>query len=245
MKLSSIPQIIDFDPFQVRTEDEATHGLGEAIVLSDFRVFRFGQGGANSYAAGKLKIAPAPIANHANMVTGTAALGATSVSVTPGATAGNADIYQEGYLVINDATGEGRSYKVKGHLAISASTAFTVDLFDPISGVALVAATSEASLVHNTYKLCLEGTTSNIRAAGVPLVASSSGDFLWFLTKGVAAVLCDTATTLGAPQIVGAVAGSVKDQTDILGASSEKTVAWADIMAGVDTEYRPVSMCLD
>ena len=47
MRLSSIPQIIDFDPFETRTEAEATHALGEAIVLADQRVFRHGVVGAS------------------------------------------------------------------------------------------------------------------------------------------------------------------------------------------------------
>lgn len=245
MRLSSIPQIIDFDPFETRTEAEATHALGEAIVLADQRVFRHGVVGASDITRGKLQIAAAPIANHVNMTCAAAALGAVTVTVTPGATAGAANLYSEGYLAINDVDGEGATYQVKDHLAITASTAFAVNLFDPINGVALVA-TSEATLVHNSYKNVREGTTNTIRAAGVPLDNIATGDYGWFQSKGVAAVLCETATTLGSPQASSdGVAGAIEDVTDLYGASAQRIVAWADIMAGVDTEYRPVTLCID
>lgn len=244
MKLEGIPQILDFDPFAVRTEDEATHTLGEAIVLSDWRIFRYAQVGAAAITRGKLQQAAAPIANHVNMTTVAAALGATIVNVTPGATAGAANLYSEGYLGVNDVDGEGGTYKVKSHPAIVASTAFDVTLFDPIRGVALTA-NSQTTLVHNAYKNVIESTVNTTRPSGVPVNNAAISDFCWVQTKGVASVLCDTATTLGAPQMNGAVAGSVTDMTDILGASSQRMVGWADIMAGVDTEYRPITLLID
>jgi hypothetical protein len=244
MKLESQPLVIAFDPFDTRTEADPLHAIGEAIRLADQRIFRHLKAGGSNISKGKLQLAPAPKANHHNMATAAAALGAVQVTVTPGATAVVADEYSEGYLGVNDATGEGTHYKVSGHAAADASTAFVVKLFDPIKGTALTSS-SETSLVHNAFQGVVEGTAVTRRGAGVPLISISAGDFGWGQTKGVAFTLCDTATTLGAPQIVGAVAGSIKDQTDILGASSERTIAWADIMAGVDTEYRPVSLAID
>ena len=244
MRLSSVPQIIDFDPFETRTEAEATHALGEAIILADQRVFRHGVVGASDITRGKLQIAATPIANHVNRACGAAALGATAVTVTPGATAGAANLYSEGYLVINDVDGEGATYQIKDHLAITASTAFVVNLFDPINGVALTA-NSEASLVHNSYKNVVEGTTTTIRAAGVPLDNIATGDYGWFQSKGVAAVLRQGTTSAGSPQMVGSVAGSITDITDVTAPVIERVVAWADILVGVDTEYNPVTLCID
>lgn len=237
MKLTSAATIYTFEPFVVDTGD-SSHNLGEQVILADGRNFRYGRAASTS-SIGKLQLAPAPIANHANMAVTATALGANQLAVTPGATGGNANIYAEGYAVVNAGPNLGATYQVKGHPAITSSVAFTIDLFDPIKGTALTTS-SKVSLVHNPYNLFVQGTTVNIRAAGVPLATGAANNYMWCQTKGVASVLCDTATTLGAPQIAGAVAGSIKDQTDILGASSENTVAWATIMAGVDTEYRPV-----
>lgn len=239
MILSSTPLVLDFDPYGVRTEAEGTHRLGERVQVGDGREFQFIKVGASDISRGKLQLSPAQKTNHHNLAVAAASIGAKTVTVTPGATAVVAGEYNEGFLAVNDVDGEGSVYRIGSHPAADASTAFVVTLAEPITNVALTA-NSEVSLVHNAANGVVEGTVATRRAAGVPLRNISAGDFGWAQTKGVAAVLCDTATTLGAPQIAGAVAGSIKDQTDILGASSEVTVAWATIMAGVDTEYRPV-----
>lgn len=236
MKLTSTATILSFDPFTVDTGD-SSHNLGEQVVCADGRQFRYGCG-ASTITRGNLQQAPAPIPNHVNMATAAASLGATQITVTPAGTGGNANIYAEGYLVINDANGEGRTYQVKGHPTITSSVAFTVDLFDPISGTALTSS-SETSLVHNAYNLFVEATVLTTRGAGVSLVSGATLDYVWLQNRGVASVLNGTAVTLGAP-LVAESSGKVNDQSDILGASSENTVAWATIMAGVATEYRPV-----
>lgn len=235
MKLASNATILAFDPFTVDTGD-SSHNLGEAIALADGREFRYGQA-VSTCTRGKLNQAPAPIANHANMTTAAAAIGATSVTVTPGATAGDANIYSEGYLVVNDVDGEGATYQVKGHAAITSSTAFIVDLFDPIR-VALTA-NSQCTLVHNAYKLHVEATVTTTRGSGVPLVTSAASDYSWLQTKGVASVLIGSAATLGSP-LSAESSGKVNDVADLYGASATNIVAWASIQAGVATEYNPV-----
>lgn len=244
-KLEGIPQVIEFNPFGVESSS-ATHNLGEAVYLADQRIFRYGICNASTAAAaGKLQIAPPHITNHDNMTCAVAAIGATSVTVTPGNTAGNANIYAEGYLVINAGTGLGQTFKVKGHAAITASTAFVVQLFDPIK-VALDA-TSKACLFHNSYNLFGVQTTGSrqMLPAGVPLVNIPVSNYGWLQTHGTAGVLCDTTTTLGAPQVAStSVAGAVTDQTDNLGASAEFPVGIATV-AGVNAEYRPIFLQID
>lgn len=245
MRMESAPLVIDFDPFDTRTEADATHELGIAVRLADGRVFRHAVAGASNISKGKLQQAAAPIANHANLTVAAASLGATAITVTPGATAGAANLYSEGYMAINDVDGEGATYKIKDHLAITASVAFTLNLFDPIRGTALTA-NSQVTLVHNGHKNVIESTTQTNRPAGVPLIGISAGDYGWVQARGVAAVLAGTTRTLGSPQIgSGATAGAVVDQTDILGASAERTVGWADIIAGTDTEYNPITLLID
>ncbi len=235
-KLESTPTILSFDPFTVDTGD-STHNLGETLRLADGRSFRYGQA-ASTVAVGKLNGAAAPIGDHANMTTAAAALGATQVTVTPGATAGDANIYGEGYLVVNDQAGEGRTYKVKGHAAITASVAFVVDLFDPIRGTALTSS-SQTTLVHNAYKLHVEATVATTRGSGVSLVAQAASDFGWLQNAGVASVLIGSAATLGSP-LSAESSGKVNDVADLYGASATNIVAWASIQAGVATEYNPV-----
>lgn len=245
MKLESTALILDFNPFEVRTESDSSHNLGDRVALADRRSFRYLVAGASNISRGKLQQAAAPIANHANISTAATAIGAQTVTVTPGATAGAANLYSEGYMAVNDVDGEGSVYKIAGHPAIVASTAFALSLFDPIANVALTA-NSQVTLVHNGFKNVIEVATSTSRPAGVPLVSISAGDYGWAQTKGVAAVLCGTTRTLGAPQISsGATAGAVVDATDALGASAEVQVGVCDIIAGVDTEYNPMTLAID
>lgn len=244
MRLEHTADILDFDPYETRTEADATHELGAVVRLADMRSFRHGAAGAAAIGRGKLQQAAAPIANHANLTIAAAALDATAITVTPGATAGAANLYSEGYMTVNDVDGEGATYKVKDHLAITASTAFTLNLFDPIR-LALTA-NSQVTLVHNGYKNVIEVATSLHRPAGVPLINVAIGDYAWVQTKGVAAVLCGTARTLGSLCISsGATAGAVVDATDVLGASGERVVGECDIIAGVDTEYNPMTLTID
>lgn len=242
MKLTSPATILNFDPFVVDT-GSSTHNLGEQVNLADGRKFNYAKA-ASTTSVGKLQTAPAPITNHHNMAMAAVSLGATQVTVTPGATGGSANIYAEGYLCINDNDGEGRTYQVKGHPTITSSVAFVVDLFDPISGVAGTSA-QEASLVHNGYNAVIQGTDATIRPAGVPLATAAATNYVWLQSRGVASVLNGAAVTLGAPQInSGATAGAVVDQTDNLGASAEVQVGVASIMAGVSTEYRPIFLTI-
>ncbi len=244
MRLEHIADIIEFDPFETRTEADAVMELGQQVRLADMRSFRHGVAGGSNISVGKLQQAAAPIAHHANMACGVAAIGATAVTVTPAGTAGAGNLYSEGYLCINDVTGQGQTFKVKDHLALTASTAFIVNLFDPIK-VALDA-TSEATLVHSGYKNVIEVATSLHRPAGVPLISILTGDYGWLQTKGVASVLCGTARTLGSLCISsGATAGAVVDATDVLGASGERIVGECDIIAGVGTEYNPMTLKID
>jgi hypothetical protein len=227
------------------TEPTAQHLIGSKFESQDKRVFRYAKVGASNISRGKLQLAPAPKTNHHNVAWASGgALGATTVTVTLGATAAVANEYAEGLLVVNDATGEGTSYRIASHPAADASATLQLTLSDPIKNVALVSG-SEVSLVHNAYNGVVEGTTVTRRAAGVPLVNATAGTFVWLQTGGVCPVLCDTTTTLGAKQKAGAVAGSVTDMTDILGASAEVEVGTADVMAGVDTEYRPITLTIN
>lgn len=245
MKLESTPHMIDFNPYEIRTEADATHNLGELLTLADGRKFRFGKAGASNVSRGKLQQAAAPIGNHANMTTAAAAIGATQITVTPGATGGAVGIYNEGYLAVNDVDGEGSVYKVRSNPTITSSVAFVVELFDPIANVALTA-NSQTTLIHNAYNGFIEVATSLHRPAGVPLVSITAGDYGWLQTRGVAAVLAGTTRTLGADQISsGATAGAVVDRTDALGASAEVVVGVASIVAGVDTEYNPMFLTCD
>ena len=44
MKLESTAQILDFDPYSIRTEAGPTHNIGEKVIAAD-RIFRYAVAG--------------------------------------------------------------------------------------------------------------------------------------------------------------------------------------------------------
>jgi hypothetical protein len=103
------------------------------------------------------------------------------------------------------------------------------------------------TLVHNAHNNFIEGTSQTKRAAGVGLVAAAIGAFVYLQTRGVAAVLADQAIALGsllAPS--SSVSGAVIADSSTFGTALATTqIGQANILAGVDTEYRPVSLSID
>lgn len=252
MQLSSPADILDFDPYTSRTEAEGTHLLGDFVRLADERCFRHGKAGGAAISKGKLQLAPAPKANHHNVAVQTApTLNDQAVIVTLGATAAVANEYNEGKVVVNDVDGEGQEFKISSHPAANASATLRLALFDPIGPVNLTTS-SEVSLVHNTWNGVVEAAVATRRVSGVPLIAVAIGDYAWFKTKGVAGVLADGAVAVGNMVVPSdAVAGAVEQQdvfvnaTDATRLDAKSTPGRADIMALVDTEYRPVTLSID
>lgn len=245
MILEGIPQVLDFNPFEVRTPADASAQLGQEFVVADGRAFRYAKAGGSNISKGKLQLAPAHKANHANRAVASAvAIDGTAVSLTLGATAATADEYAEGYLAINDVDGEGQVYKIGGHAAVASSGTIALTLKDPVKTA--LTTSSEATLVHNAYNAVVEGTSATVRAAGVPLVSVSAGDYCWVQVRGVAAVLNGSAVTVGAQLMADAsTAGAVTDATDVTAPQAEVIVGKASILAGVATEYRPIYLTIE
>src|SRR6202035_5969985 len=123
---------------------------GDLAFTNDGRAFRYAQAGGVTLVAGTVLQSPAQITNHQNMTTTTAPIGATAITVAVGATAVTANQYANGYLMINDGTGEGFSYKIASHPANAGSLPMVVTLSDPLE-VAVLTADTKSTLVSNQY----------------------------------------------------------------------------------------------
>lgn len=220
---------------------------GTRVELDNGDIYRYVRAGASNISAGKMQLAPAQVANHVNQ-TGSAvsgAIGARQVTVNIGATAMSADQYANGYFIVNDATGEGYTYRIASNPAISSSGSGVIDLIDPIQ-VALVASTSEYTFVPNAFNAVVEAASSVRKAAGVPTVAITANYYGWAKTKGAASVLIGSAATSGARLMCdGSTAGAVTDNTDVTTVQTEVIVGSASYGAGVSTEYNVVELFVD
>lgn len=218
------------------------HRLGAIGYTRDGRVYRYAQAGASTLAPGKMNVAATVNSDATNKtIARTYDAGVMQVVFDAGGTL-VADAYAEGYLTINDATGEGISYAVKGNTAVTGAGEVTVDLEEP-TATALTIDVSEASLTKNPWDDIVISVTDQLdMAVGVANVSLTTLYYGWVQTRGVCSVLADETLPVGSNLVVGSgVAGAVEEQdTD-----ETKMPIGVAIVAGVDTEYREVYLRID
>lgn len=177
------------------------------------RVYRYARAGIVDLVAGNVLQGAPTIPNHLANTPPIVALGATSFLYTPGATAAAANYYAGGVLVVDTTPGNGYTYGIDSHGAITASTAFTLNLKsdDPIQ-VALTAS-SRVGLIPNAYNgvVQMPVTTATGRLVGVAGYVIPATQYGWIQTWGPASVLIAGTPALGASVMApGAVAGAAE-----------------------------------
>lgn len=199
--LSTGPEIIAQDLFVDNTIAQIV--TGAKAETPDGRVYRYCcVGSATALVAGSLYQSPANFTNHLRLtVQAAAAVGATSVSLTLGASAAAANQYAGGYLVIH-STGGGFTYRISGHPSAAASATLTVKIEDPI--VTALTTSSIASLIHPSYGNAVRGVVINpTTATGAPVgwavTTVAANDFGWLQTHGPVAALVQGTITIGSP----------------------------------------------
>jgi hypothetical protein len=217
--------------------------LDTVRILKRGRMFAYARAGAVALGSGVLTQSPIPDSNAKNkaIVTASVDIGATSLNVTFGG-AVTADFFKDGYLTVNDATGEGHFYMIKSHPAGTA--AVTVDLYDPIR-VALTVSVSEITLTANRQNLVLVNpTTLTATPAGVTPIPVDINYYFWNQVKGPAVVL--THGTI----VIGNQVGPSSQSTPVAGAI--EALASSDIIGSVgtcmqvnaDTEYSLINLAI-
>jgi hypothetical protein len=213
--------------------------LGAKCVSPDGRVFRYAKAGATALVPGTLLQAAAEITNHQDVVPAAAAIGATSVTVTLGATAATANYYAGGYLIVTVTPGQGYQYLIKSHPAADASATLTLTLEDPLK-VAVTTA-SNVDLVPNQYSgVIINPTTATSNPVGVAVYPVTALYYGWIQTGGVATILNDGGSTVGT---------NVSASNGTAGAVEAAVTAQAAIGVAVTgaatTEYGSVKMFLE
>jgi len=219
--------------------------LGLMRPTEDGRMFRYAKAGGSDLAPGKLNFTTQIVSDHTNIaVAAAAAIGENQVTVT--ATAGTAiaaNGLRDGYLQVNDATGEAYQYLIGGNTAITASgTTVYISLVEPIK-VALVAGTSEVTLVHNNQYYVVESATEENVATGVPLVVVTTLYFFWNQVWGPAIGLMKTTPPVGCMLIPGSTSGSFAEAATASQAT-QNIVGRMGGTIGVDAEYKPIFLMI-
>jgi hypothetical protein len=150
-------------------------------------------------------------ADNAVLQTGMAAqaIGKKVINVLLGG-ATTLNLYEDGLLTIEDSTGQGYCYRIKSNKAggDAVATPCELTLYDPL--VVALSATSIITLTMNKHKnVIINPTNSDASAAiGVPLISVTKAYYFWAQTKGYAALMITTATTIGYLVGPGNTAGS-------------------------------------
>jgi hypothetical protein len=219
------------------------HPLGTRAYTTDGRRYRYCQAGAADLVAGNLTQGAAPVANHLANTPPAVAIGATSFTYTPGATAGDANLYAEGYLQIDTTPGTGYTYQVSGHPAIVSATAFTLTLKDAMQ-IALTTS-SRVGLIPNPYKnVIISATTITAKVVGVAGYIISATEYGWLNTWGACSTLINGTPAITAPVING---GTTAGSVDVWTAGAQPTANLVGHMmqVGVSTKRNFVFLTID
>jgi len=221
------------------TTQDVVGVLGSRAETADGRVFRAMEAAGSALVRGNLLQGPANVANHTNQVVGdNAAVNDMFINVDLGATLLSANQYADGFIVINDAAGEGIAYHVGGHAAAALSaTSVRINLTEPVE-VALTADTSEYTL-HSIWRDVIQNpTTATNMVVGVADLAYAADNFFWGQVLGPVSVLqeASSASTVINGGVVGSdtTAGAVENTAN--GVTTHQEIGKA-LVANVDGEH--------
>ena len=218
--------------------------LGTIMMLNDGRVFAYARAGAVALAAGKLtqnSVVDTNAHNEALSATQSAAIGAKSVIMTFGGAVA-ASYYKDGYLHVNDATGEGHIYGVKDHAAGTADV--VINLKDPIR-VALVASTSDLTLTKHPQDLVIVYPTSGTGIpVGISPIVVDINYYFWNQVKGPAVCLTDGTIVIGQHvRVSDGVAGAV-EALDRDGTAEDEAAVGTVLQVNATTDYSLIMLAI-
>ena len=211
------------EPKQRFYEESATqqYALGTKLVYGDGRIFRYAYNGGVALVKGYMTCSATNTANCVEELQNTSGanveIGDYEIVVDVTNASGiTDDLYAEGTLIVNKATGMGDTYKILSCKLLTTTTARLL-LETPIRTA--WDATTEITLLRNRWKeIVVAPTTLTREPAGVPAIAVTINYYCWVQTGGLVGIYVDTGDTVVAGNNVGspgthAVAGTCGTQT--------------------------------
>ena len=209
--LGGLPIIYGINPFE--TETVPQHQLGAIGVTPDGRKFRYTEVGETALVPGNLLQSAAEATDSQALAVAAASIGATTITTTTTLTV-TANEFANGYVCVTVTPGIGNVYRIRSHPAATTGT-LVITLYDPIE-VALTT-DSRIDMVHNPFANVIQWPASETGTpVGVAFVAAAANTFTWIQTGGVASVLQEGATAVGAAVYASTgTAGAVIDDASI------------------------------
>lgn len=225
----AFPSTVQGSPgFEKSVTTTKKHRLGTRMEFADGRVFYYASAG-ELLAPGNLMMFTNPQTNHGFNVdcAEAAASGATQIKLTNTNSAGNgaavtgtgrytgdfatAGTYEDGYVFVNDAAGEGQLWAIKDHSSAvtGSSGTITIDFYDGDSVDVALTTSSELGLRKSLYDSIEKWDIDDIDGpvAGVAPVTVASGSYFWCQTAGIACVL-QSGSIVAGTAVVASVGGA-------------------------------------
>jgi len=231
--------------------------LGTKMVLPDGRTFFYGYTG-EAITAGKIAMGKATSSGHIKDLVIAAAVSANAsgigaITVTNATTAisgseyytgsrGDVGDYEDGYIFVNDAAGEGQVWPIWRHSAAGTSGTLTIDLFENDFVATALTTSSEVGLAKSIYAAAEVFDVNDIDGVvvGIPNRDLSSGYYGWFQTSGPAAVLTNGTVVVGKNMMTGSTTDGSGDV--MADDSSAEFLIGGVINVGATTEYSLVDL---
>lgn len=167
--------------------------LGAKATTGDGRYFRYVYvaGGASTLTVGNVIQSPAQsVSNYQKLAVATAAVGATSVTLTGSLTI-TANALTGGYLTVASGSGIGYTYKIASNTGVSAAANCVVNLEDPVV-IALNSASSTVNMTPSLYNGVIQmPTTPTGTPMGVAISPIAGSSYGWIQTEGPVGALSD------------------------------------------------------
>ena len=232
--------------WEKQTTSSQKNKLGTEMAFADGRKYRYVENGGTALEEGKVVTSEAPAGNHdEDLAVATTAAGASSITVTLGATAAAKNLYAEGYLFFNLPTlstaGSRVFYKIRSHpAAASAGTlALTIDE-DDRTVIAVTNGTETAGLIKNPYKDVVVAPAAIVgRYVGVSPCQIAANYFGWVQVAGLAVASMDGTPAMGTN--VGS-SGNHAGSMIAVGADVTSAIGRVHGVAGVNDEYHTVML---
>lgn len=215
------------------------HPLGSRFTTSDGRVFRYCLAGAVDLVVGNVIQAPAQDTAHQQLTPAAAAVGATSIVAALGASAAAANLYAEGWAIIDTTPGLGYAYPISGHAAVASSGNITANLDRDSTVQVALTTSSRVSLQRNPYAGVIQSPATTLTGAvvGVCVYPITAAQYGWIQTHGPAAVLIGGTPGVGLAVVV---PGDTAGEVVVDGAASATKVVGSMMVTGVDGKVQAV-----
>lgn len=239
--LTGLPALYGINPQDTQTIQR--HPLGAIGFDRIGRRYRYVLNGAVATVKGHLLQSPARDTAFTDMaVQAAAAIGDTQVSVTLGATATTANLFNDGILAVTASTGLGQNFTIKGHTVASGAATCVFQLGEGEAVLTALATSSKVTASRGPYNGVVDSPTTRtgmsvgVSIAVIPATSGGTFGYGWVGVEGLFAVLSDAT--------VAAVGEDVSPSTTTAGAVTKQVTLLENIgvapILGVSAEYQPV-----